>query len=163
MSNFDHEIERQLDRVLRPFERSAIPAWRAPVSPTAMKRVLGGAGAALGAKLVTGFAVVAMAAGAGVATEAAVTRSLNPADWGQQVKQQVSSCKAALSAGEHGIGECVSTFASRHGAAKSGQKEAKGAGGSNGHGKSNSNNNHQDHGQQGPGNNSRERPPWVRD
>ena len=81
-----------------------------------MKRLLGGAGAALAAKLVTGFAVGALAAaGATAATEAAITGSLNPNDWGQQVVQQVQKCKAALQPGQHGIGQCVSAFAKQHG------------------------------------------------
>lgn len=47
---------------------------------------MGGAGAALGVKVLTGFAVAAFAAAAaGAVTEVAVTHSLNPADWGQQV------------------------------------------------------------------------------
>jgi len=81
-----------------------------------MRRILGGAGAALGAKLLTGFAVAAMAAaGATAATEAGITGSLNPSDWGQQVVQQVNKCKAALQPGQHGIGQCVSAFAKQHG------------------------------------------------
>ncbi len=79
-----------------------------------MKRLLGGAGAALGVKLLTGIAVAAAAVVvAGAATEVAVTGSLNPTNWGQQVKTQVGACKAsAARLGVHGIGECVSDFAS---------------------------------------------------
>lgn len=112
-----------------------------------MNRILGGAGAALGAKLLTGFAVVALgAAGAGAATEAAITGSLNPADWGQQVKQQVTTCKDSLRAsGVRGIGPCVSAFAKQHGPLVSDQHRAsdsrtnpgKGHDKSNGHGKGN--------------------------
>lgn len=81
-----------------------------------MKRILGGTGAAVAAKLLTGFAVVAFAAaGAGAATEAAISGSLNPTVWGQQVKQQVATCKAALTPGQHGIGDCVSEFSKQHG------------------------------------------------
>jgi spermidine/putrescine-binding protein len=82
-----------------------------------MKRILGGTGAALAAKVLTGFAVVAFAAAsAGAATEAAITGSLNPMDWGQQVKQQVATCKTTLRAsGVRGIGPCVSAFAKQHG------------------------------------------------
>ncbi|HEV2235368.1 MAG TPA: hypothetical protein VGR57_01795 [Ktedonobacterales bacterium] len=35
--------------------------------------------------------------------------------FGQQVKAQVDTCKDALKAGTHGIGDCVSDFASQHG------------------------------------------------
>jgi hypothetical protein len=82
-----------------------------------MKRILGGTGAAVAAKFLTGFAVVAFAAaGAGAATEAAISGSLNPLDWGQQVKQQVATCKETLRAsGVRGIGPCVSAFARQNG------------------------------------------------
>lgn len=91
-----------------------------------MKRLFGGAGAALAAKLATGFAVAALAAaGAGVAGEVAVTGSLNPNDWGQQVKQQVATCKDTLRAsGVRGIGQCVSAFAKQHGDLVSDQHQA---------------------------------------
>lgn len=86
-----------------------------------MKRLFGGAGAALGAKLLTGFAVAALAvAGAGVTTEVATTGSLDPTVWGQQVKEQVQDCKDTLRAsGVRGIGKCVSAFAKTHGPSQS--------------------------------------------
>jgi hypothetical protein len=82
-----------------------------------MKRIVGGTGAAVAAKLLTGFAVVAFAAaGAGAATEAAISGSVNPLVWGQQVKQQVATCKDTLRAsGVRGIGPCVSAFARQNG------------------------------------------------
>jgi len=88
-----------------------------------MKRLFGGAGAALGAKLLTGFAVAALAmTAAGVTTEVATTGSLNPADWGQQVREQVQDCKDTLRAsGVRGIGQCVSAFAKQHGKVVSGE------------------------------------------
>jgi hypothetical protein len=126
--SFDTQIERELGRILGPIDSAPVPAWSAMSSGGNMKRVIGGAGAAIGAKLVMGFAVAALAAtGAGAATEVAVTGSLNPMDWGQQVKQQVAACKAALASGQHGIGECVSDFAKQHGEAVSDQHEASGA------------------------------------
>jgi hypothetical protein len=117
MSDFDREIELELNRVLGPVDTGSIPAWRAPASGGFVKRILGGTGAALAAKVLTGFAVVAFAAaGAGAATEAAISGSLNPMDWGQQVKQQVDTCKTTLRAsGVRGIGPCVSASAKKHG------------------------------------------------
>jgi len=119
MSDFDREIERELNRILGPVDTQTIPAWRTPASGGFMKRILGGTGAAVAAKLLTGFAVVAFAAaGAGAATEVAATGSFNPLDWGQQVKQQVATCKDTLRAsGVRGIGPCVSAFASSNGQA----------------------------------------------
>lgn len=115
-----------------------------------MKRLLGGAGAAITAKLVTGFAVAALAMGAaGVTTEVATTGSLNPNDWGQQVKQQVATCKDTLRAsGVRGIGPCVSAFAKQHGDQVSDSHHASGARDNNG------NNGNHGHGNNGKGNNN---------
>src|SRR4029077_20299431 len=113
--DFESELERELHRILDPIAAAPIPFRRAPSSGGIMKkRLLGGIGAALGVKVLTGIAVAAAAVVvAGAATEVATTGSLNPANWGQQVKQQVSDCKAsAARLGVHGIGECVSDFAS---------------------------------------------------
>jgi len=105
------------------------------------RKILGGAGAALAAKLAVGFAVAAFAAaGATVATEVASSGSLNPSDWGQQVKQQVATCKDTLRAsGVRGIGECVSDFAQQHGQLVSGSH----ASGAREHGNGSSNGNGQ--------------------
>jgi hypothetical protein len=85
----------------------------------------GGAGTALAAKIVTGFAAAALAAtAAGAVTEVAMTGSVNPENWGQQVKQQVATCKAELKTGQHGIGDCVSAFAKQHGKTVSAKNSA---------------------------------------
>ena len=148
MSDFDREIERELSRVLGPADSASVPAWRAPASGGFMNRLLGGTGAAIAAKLAVGFAVVAFAAtGAGVMTEVANTGSLNPNDWGQQVKQQVATCKTTLRAsGVRGIGPCVSAFASQHGKQVSDQHKASDArtNKGKGHDKSNGNGNGHD-------------------
>lgn len=140
MSDFDREIERELNRILGPVDVQTIPAWRKPALGGFMKRILGGTGAAVAAKILTGFAVIAFAAaGAGAATEAAVSGSLNPLDWGQQVKQQVATCKDTLRAsGVRGIGPCVSAFAKQHGDQVSDSHQAsnaRGNSGNNGKGK----------------------------
>ena len=72
-------------------------------------------GAALSTKAAIGVAAGVLAVGAAGAGEAAITGSANPSDWGKQVVKQVNDCKAALAPGTHGIGECVSSFASQHG------------------------------------------------
>lgn len=76
--------------------------------------VLAKAGLLVSTKGAIGFAVAAFALGAAGA-EAAITGSVNPTNWGQQVVIQVDACKDALLPGTHGIGECVSTFANQHG------------------------------------------------
>lgn len=152
MSEFDREIERELSRVLGPVDRATIPAWRVPASGGVMRRLFGGAGAALAAKLLTGFAVASLAAaGAGVASEVATTGSLNPSDWGQQVKVQVQTCKTTLRAsGVRGIGPCVSAFAKQHGDLVSDSHHASNArdnhSNNGNHGKSNNGQNGKGHG-----------------
>src|SRR6266851_1627716 len=118
MSDFERELEDELHRIVDPMTAGLIPARRAtPSTGGTMKRLLGGAGAALGLKIATGFAVAALAATAAVAaTEVALTGSINPSNWGQQVKEEVADCKAsAARLGVHGIGQCVSSFARQHG------------------------------------------------
>lgn len=144
MSDFEDEIERELHRVLDPATAGTIPAWTATRSGLPARKLLGGAGAALGLKVLTGFAVAAAAATlAGAATETVITGSLNPTVWGQQVKVQVDSCKDALN-GEHGgIGQCVSNFANKHGETNSdthqnpeaGTPQGSGSSNGDGHGK----------------------------
>src|SRR6266849_3563134 len=141
--DFESELERELHRILDPIAAAPIPLRRAPLSGGIMKRLLGGAGAALGAKLLTGIAVAAAAVVvAGAATEVAVTGSLNPTNWGQQVKTQVGACKAsAARLGVHGIGECVSDFAS----SKPRENQGKHKGNDNDKGKSTGNGNSNSH------------------
>lgn len=128
------------------------------------RKVVGGAGAAIAVKILTGIAAAAAAVTvAGAATEVALTGSVNPADWGQQVTQQVEACKAsAARLGVHGIGECVSDFANQHGQAVSASHRASDSRGhdkngetGNGNGNANGNGHSKDKGKsEGHGNNS---------
>jgi hypothetical protein len=115
--DFENELERELHRILDPIAAAPIPLRRAPSSGGIMKRLLGGVGAALSLKLLTGIAVAAAAVVvAGAATEVAVTGSLNPTNWGEHVTQAVQTCKDTLRAsGTRGIGPCVSAVANQHG------------------------------------------------
>jgi len=125
-----------------------------------MKKLLGGAGAAFGLKIATGFAVAAMAATAAVAaTEVAITGSVNPSNWGQQVTQQVTDCKAsAARLGIQGIGQCVSQLANQHGKAVSDAHKASAAReNGNGHGNANGKDKSKSHGE-GPTNSQSPRP-----
>jgi len=142
MNDFEQELEYELHRILDPMTARPIPARTVTTSGGRMKKLLGGAGAAIGLKIATGFAVAAMAATAAVAaTEVANTGSLNPLNWGQQVKQQVADCKASAERlGVHGIGQCVSQFANQHGKAvsdahKASKARENGNGNANGHDK----------------------------
>jgi hypothetical protein len=158
MNDFERELEYELHRILDPMTARPIPALRATTSGGRMKKLLGGAGAAIGVKILTGFAVAAAAATlAAAATEVATTGSVNPLNWGQQVKQQVAACKASAAAlGVHGIGQCVSQFANQHGKAVSDAHKASAA---REHGNGNANGKDKDktHGQ-GPTNSQNPRP-----
>jgi hypothetical protein len=81
-------------------------------------------GAALTTKAAIGVAAGALVVGAAGASESAITGTLNPSDWGKQVVKQVNDCKTALAPGSHGIGQCVSSFASQHGKDVSAQHHA---------------------------------------
>src|ERR1700680_253766 len=119
INGFDGWLERELQ------QHASRVAGPSPLPSQARYHAVAIAGTALGAlsfailstKTVTAAAlsVVAIVA-AGATTEAVITHSANPAVWGHQVVQQVDKCKAALPPGSHGIGECVSSFASQHGA-----------------------------------------------
>ncbi len=97
-------------------------------------------GAALAGKAATGVALAMLAVGgAGAVTIAATaaaghahvsapatqsTTSTTPSNptsnngtetaFGQQVKAQVATCKSSLTSGQHGIGNCVSTWVLAH-------------------------------------------------
>jgi hypothetical protein len=145
MDEFESELERELHRILDPVMSAPIPVRRAVATSGWRRRLLGGAGAALTVKVLTGIAVAAaVVTVAGAATEVASTGSLNPLVWGQQVKQTVEQCKDTLRAsGTRGIGKCVSAFAHQHGVttgdhdkAVPGTGNPKGTGSGNGKGHS---------------------------
>ncbi len=76
-----------------------------------MLRILPAVAASKAVAAVAAATLTVAAAGAVAAT--AVTGSPSPQVWGQHVKAAVVACKADL--GQHGIGECVSDFASKRG------------------------------------------------
>ena len=140
MSDLERELESELHRVLDPVSASAIPARRAVRHHGRVRALLGGAGAAFTIKVLTG---VAVAAAAVTLAGAATTGSLNPQVWGQQVKQQVDTCKDRLAQGQHGIGDCVSGFSNQHGqwVASSARHHGDGSGSDKSNGKNTGNGN----------------------
>jgi len=116
---FDRWLEQQLQtQAVKQSGPSPMPAQAqyhaAYLQGGPHMSVLAHAVSAVSAKGAIGLTVAALALGTAGA-EAAITGSPNPSNWGQQVVQQVQKCKDALAPGSHGIGECVSTFASQHG------------------------------------------------
>ena len=146
MSDLERDLEAELHRVLDPLASRPVPARRPIVQHTGFRKIVGGAGAALTIKVLSGVAVAAAAVTVAGATS---TGSLNPSVWGQKVQQQVQTCKDQLNQGQHGIGDCVSGFANQHGQAVA--SEARQHGNDNGNGHSNNGNNGHDN--NGHGNN----------
>jgi hypothetical protein len=141
MSDFERELESELHRVLDPMSVATIPPRRSIESGGTMKKLLGGTGAAITLKVLTG--IIAAAAAITVAG-AATTGGLTP--FGQQVKHEVAVCKDTLRAsGVRGIGQCVSAFAKTHGqsvasgARQNGSNNASANGQANSHGKNKGN------------------------
>ena len=87
--DFEDRLESGLRSYLDPHAVGTIPAWRMPDRAPFRSRILAGAGAVLAVKIVTGAAVVAVAAGA--TTGIVVTHSVNPADWARSAQQQAQS------------------------------------------------------------------------
>lgn len=141
MSDIERELEAELHRVLDPLSSLPIPSRRAVRSRGPIKTLLGSAGAALTIKILSG---VAVAAAAITVAGAATTGSLDPTVWGQQVKQQVDTCKDQLAQGQHGIGDCVSPFSNQHGQTVASNARHHGIG--NGDGSPNSQGNGNGHG-----------------
>jgi len=116
---FDRWLEQQLQtQAVKQSGPSPMPA-QAQYHATYLQggphmSALAHAVSVVSAKGAIGLTVAALALGTAGA-EAAITGSASPSNWGQQVVQQVQKCKDALAPGSHGIGECVSTFASQHG------------------------------------------------
>src|SRR5260370_21100700 len=105
MSDVERELEQELRRVLDGGCGMPIPPRRRGHARVSVRALVGGAGAALTVKLVTG---VAVAAAAVTVVGAVTTGSLNLVVWGQKVSETVESCKSQLAGGHHGIGDCVS-------------------------------------------------------
>lgn len=125
-SNFDRWLEDELSRRLSAVDGGHVaPRYLESRAPRRGKvlTVLAGAPALISAKVAAAGIVLVAAATTGVAVHAAAAGNTgnDPANWGQQVVQQVQKCKAQLGAGEHGIGKCVSQFAKQHGDQQSDQ------------------------------------------
>jgi hypothetical protein len=125
VSGFDDWLERELQQnASRETGPSPLPSQSRyqvlPLHGSALNRVFFALAAMVPAKTVTALALSVVAiVTAGATTEAVITGSANPANWGHQVVQQVQTCKVALAPGGHGVGECVSSLASQHGQDKS--------------------------------------------
>ena len=106
----DLVLEGELHRILDPLVAAPIPAFRVREPVGLIGKLLSGAAAAFGFKVLTGIAAVAAAATvAGAVTETVITQSANPSVWGRQIQQQVSTCKDQLGS-THGIGGCVAAL-----------------------------------------------------
>ena len=117
--NLDQWLHEQLSAGFLRSSQNPVPTPRyaSAGAPKARNLPLKVLLAVAGSKFALTTTAVAALAGAGVAAKAVTTGDPNPINWGSQVTQQVTTCKAALAPGEHGIGQCVSDFAKQHGQA----------------------------------------------
>jgi|SRR5579859_4024161 len=91
--------------------------------------LLSGLPAIVASKTAIGITVATLAvAGAGAVTATAATGSPNPTVWGKAVTAAVTTCKADLKDGVHGIGPCVSDVAKQKGQQERDQHSAGPAG-----------------------------------
>jgi hypothetical protein len=121
--DFDNWLEAELDK---GFARSRVQSqaradgYQSLIARPGRSRRGGANGRPFVGKAAMALAAATLSLGTvGAAAATAVTHSANPQAWGQQVENAVADCKAALSPGQHGIGECVSAFAKQHGSANS--------------------------------------------
>ena len=141
MSDIDRELrelEEELHRALDPLAARPVPPRRTLPSRTKLRTIAGGASALLTVKVLT---TVVVAAAAVSVAGAATSGSLNPANWGRQVQHRVTECKAELGSSQHGIGDCVSPFASQQGPATSTAAPQQGTTNGNANGQINGNGN----------------------
>jgi uncharacterized membrane protein YgcG len=112
----EHELQQNAAREAGPSPLPSQSRYQVlPLRGSALNRVSFALAAMVPAKTVTALALSVVAiVTAGATTEAVITGSANPANWGHQVVQQVQTCKIALAPGGHGVGECVSSLASQH-------------------------------------------------
>jgi len=150
-NDFDRWLEEELNRSFARVESGHVaPRYLETRAPRrGPSRFLAAIPALITAQVAAAGIAVVAAASTGVAIHGVVTGSgtNDPTTWGQQVVEQVKKCKAELGAGQHGIGKCVSQFASQHGDQQS-DENGQGAGNDqdgngddgngNGHGKSSS-------------------------
>jgi hypothetical protein len=116
--DFDRWLERELDKGFTALTSLPVPSearYRPASSPrgTFLSRVLAGLGKS---RLAVPVLAAALIGGGGTAFASAATGT-HPVELGQQVSSAVVTCKDRLTAGEHGIGECVSEFVIAHSAA----------------------------------------------
>ena len=118
--DFEQWLEQELNRKLSPMtplrQRPGQARYQAVMLRNRRNKMTFMLPTAAAAKAVAALAAATVTvSAAGAIAAAAVTGSPNPQVWGQQVKAEVQTCKDALTMGQHGIGACVSAFASKHG------------------------------------------------
>ena len=118
--DFDGLLQRELRQLIgnlqgpSPAVRQA--AYRAVATGGKRSMPLLSSLVAASTKAAAGLATAALVVGGGSAViAAAATHSMSPSTWGQTVSDAVVSCRSHLGDGQHGIGQCVSAVARKHG------------------------------------------------
>jgi len=118
-NEFDRWLEEELSRSFARLDAGYVaPRYLETRAPRrGVSRLLAAIPAMVTAQVAAAGIAVVAAASTGVAVHSVVTGSgtNDPSTWGQKVVQQVQKCKAELGANQHGIGKCVSQFASQNG------------------------------------------------
>ncbi|HEY7199699.1 MAG TPA: hypothetical protein VIC57_05790 [Candidatus Dormibacteraeota bacterium] len=115
----ERELQRRLATLRGPSPMVRQAAYRAVATGGRAPMPIASSLVAASIKAAAGVATAALVVGGGTAAAAAAaTHSTNPATWGQTVTDAVASCKSQLGEGEHGIGQCVSAVAKKHGQAQ---------------------------------------------
>ena len=113
----EQELQRHAAQHPAPSTLHQQARYHAALTSGGAMTPLGHIASIVSAKAATGIAVATLAvAGAGAGSAAALTGSTSPDAWGKTVTDAVATCKADLKPGEHGIGQCVSAVAKKHGA-----------------------------------------------
>jgi len=127
-AGFDGWLESQLEQhAAANSGPSPLPAqaqYHAAYLQASHLSLLAKIAAALSTKAAIAVAAGALTVGAAGVSESVITGSTNPSDWGKQIVKQVNTCKDALAPDSHGVGKCVSSFASQHGKKVSGEHRA---------------------------------------
>jgi len=111
----ERELGRRLERLQGPSPAVSQAVYHAVATGGRMPMPFVSSLAAAASKGAVGLAAAALVVGGGSVAAAAASGSANPTTWGQTVTDAVTSCKSALGDGQHGIGECVSAVARKHG------------------------------------------------
>lgn len=123
----DQELHKAVGGLTGPNPMPAQAAYHLAATAGRSASLVSTIVAAASTKTAAGLAAAVLVAGGGTVAAASATGSTNPDVWGQAVRAAVTTCRAQLHPGEHGVGPCVSSFARQNGAEEKREHAASGA------------------------------------